>query len=26
VPLASRDGDIWDWTLPYSEWQSLSAL
>ena len=26
VPLASRDGDIWDWTLSYSEWQSLSAL
>lgn len=26
VPLAERDGDIWDWTLPYAEWQTLSAL
>ncbi|MDN5929889.1 MAG: Ig-like domain-containing protein [Pseudonocardia sp.] len=26
VPLAARDGDIWDWTLPYAEWQTLSAL
>ncbi len=26
VPLASRDGDVWDWTLPYDEWQTLSAL
>lgn len=26
VPLAPRDGDIWDWTLPYPQWQTLSAL
>ncbi len=26
VPLASRDGDVWDWTLPYDQWQTLSAL
>ena len=26
VALASRDGDIWDWTLPYDEWRTLSAL
>ncbi|MBW0115194.1 L,D-transpeptidase [Pseudonocardia abyssalis] len=26
VPLASRDGDIWDWTLSYDQWQQLSAL
>lgn len=26
VPLASRDGDIWDWTLSYDQWRELSAL
>ncbi|WP_051580750.1 L,D-transpeptidase [Pseudonocardia acaciae] len=26
VNLSSRDGDIWDWTLPWPEWQKLSAL
>jgi lipoprotein-anchoring transpeptidase ErfK/SrfK len=26
VDLAPRDGDVWDWTLSWKEWQSLSAL
>jgi lipoprotein-anchoring transpeptidase ErfK/SrfK len=26
VRLSSRDGDIWDWTLSWAEWTSLSAL
>ena len=26
VPLAARDGDVWDWTLSWDEWQGLSAL
>jgi lipoprotein-anchoring transpeptidase ErfK/SrfK len=26
VPLSSRDGDIWDWTLSWDEWKTLSAL
>jgi lipoprotein-anchoring transpeptidase ErfK/SrfK len=26
VPLSSRDGDIWDWTLSWEEWKDLSAL
>jgi lipoprotein-anchoring transpeptidase ErfK/SrfK len=26
VPLSSRDGDIWDWTLTWEQWQDLSAL
>jgi hypothetical protein len=24
--LAPRDGDVWDWTLSWKEWQGLSAL
>ncbi|MCX6462121.1 MAG: L,D-transpeptidase, partial [Pseudonocardiales bacterium] len=26
VPLAERDGDVWDWTLSWEQWQALSAL
>jgi lipoprotein-anchoring transpeptidase ErfK/SrfK len=26
VKLSARDGDIWDWTLSWSQWQQLSAL
>jgi lipoprotein-anchoring transpeptidase ErfK/SrfK len=26
VKLASRDGDIWDWTLSWDQWKGLSAL
>ncbi|MGE3286234.1 MAG: Ig-like domain-containing protein [Pseudonocardia sp.] len=26
VRLAERDGDIWDWTLSWEQWKSLSAL
>jgi lipoprotein-anchoring transpeptidase ErfK/SrfK len=26
VKLSARDGDIWDWTLPWDEWKALSAL
>ena len=26
VQLASRDGDIWDWTLSWDQWKALSAL
>jgi lipoprotein-anchoring transpeptidase ErfK/SrfK len=26
VPLSARDGDIWDWTVPWEEWKRLSAL
>ena len=26
VPLAARDGDIWDWTLSWDQWKKLSAL
>jgi lipoprotein-anchoring transpeptidase ErfK/SrfK len=26
VPLSSRDGDIWDWTLSWNDWKGLSAL
>jgi lipoprotein-anchoring transpeptidase ErfK/SrfK len=26
VQLASRDGDIWDWTLSWDQWKGLSAL
>jgi lipoprotein-anchoring transpeptidase ErfK/SrfK len=26
VELAPRDGDVWDWTLSWKEWQALSAL
>ena len=26
VKLASRDGDIWDWTLSWDQWTGLSAL
>ncbi|HLU57285.1 MAG TPA: Ig-like domain-containing protein [Pseudonocardia sp.] len=26
VALSARDGDIWDWTLSWEEWKSLSAL
>ena len=24
--LSASDGDMFDWTLPWSEWQRLSAL
>lgn len=26
VRLSARDGDIWDWTLSWEEWQRLSVL
>jgi lipoprotein-anchoring transpeptidase ErfK/SrfK len=26
VPLSSSDGDIYDWAIPWSQWQNLSAL
>ena len=26
VKLSARDGDVWDWTLSWSQWQKLSAL
>jgi hypothetical protein len=26
VPLSARDGDIWDWTLSWEQWQVLPAL
>ncbi|WP_345411932.1 L,D-transpeptidase [Pseudonocardia xishanensis] len=26
VPLSARDGDVWDWTVSWSQWQELSAL
>ncbi len=26
VALAARDGDIWDWTLSWDQWKTLSAL
>ena len=26
VSLASRDGDIWDWTLSWEQWKKLSAV
>ncbi len=26
IQLSARDGDIWDWTLPWEQWQTLSAL
>ncbi len=25
-PLTARDGDLYDWTIPWDEWRSLSAL
>jgi lipoprotein-anchoring transpeptidase ErfK/SrfK len=26
IQLSARDGDIWDWTLSWEKWKSLSAL
>ena len=26
VALSPKDGDVFDWTIPWSEWQGLSAL
>jgi lipoprotein-anchoring transpeptidase ErfK/SrfK len=26
IALSAKDGDIWDWTLSWSQWQRLSAL
>jgi lipoprotein-anchoring transpeptidase ErfK/SrfK len=26
VAMSARDGDIWDWTLSWEQWQELSAL
>ncbi|ANY06264.1 L,D-transpeptidase [Pseudonocardia sp. HH130630-07] len=26
VQLSPSDGDLWDWTVPWDEWQRLSAL
>lgn len=26
VPLSKADGDIWDWTVPWDQWLTMSAL
>ncbi|MEN3269365.1 Ig-like domain-containing protein [Pseudonocardia sp.] len=26
IPLSSRDGDIYDWTIPWNQWKTMSAL
>jgi lipoprotein-anchoring transpeptidase ErfK/SrfK len=26
IPMSGADGDIWDWTVPWDKWQSMSAL
>jgi lipoprotein-anchoring transpeptidase ErfK/SrfK len=26
IQLSRQDGDIYDWTIPWDEWQTLSAL
>lgn len=26
VPLAAEDGDFYDWTIPYEQWKTMSAL
>jgi lipoprotein-anchoring transpeptidase ErfK/SrfK len=26
VQLSAQDGDVWDWTLSWAQWQELSAL
>jgi lipoprotein-anchoring transpeptidase ErfK/SrfK len=26
VPLTSTDGDLYDWTIPWDQWQGMSAL
>jgi lipoprotein-anchoring transpeptidase ErfK/SrfK len=26
VPLSATDGDIYDWTIPWDQWQTMSAL
>jgi lipoprotein-anchoring transpeptidase ErfK/SrfK len=26
VALSARDGDIYDWTIPWTQWRKLSAL
>ncbi len=26
IPLSQSDGDVYDWTIPWSKWQTLSAL
>lgn len=26
VQLSEADGDLWDWTVPWEEWQQMSAL
>ena len=26
IQLSARDGDVWDWTLSWEKWQTLSAL
>lgn len=26
VPLSAADGDIYDWTVPWQQWQTMSAL
>jgi len=26
IPLSYADGDLWDWTVSWSEWKSMSAL
>ena len=26
VQLSPKDGDIWDWTVPWAQWKTMSAL
>jgi len=26
IPLSAGDGDLYDWTIPWAEWQKMSAL
>ena len=26
IPLSQSDGDVYDWSIPWSKWQTLSAL
>ena len=26
IPLSARDGDIYDWTIPWDQWKAMSAL
>jgi lipoprotein-anchoring transpeptidase ErfK/SrfK len=26
IQMSAKDGDIWDWTMPFEQWKNLSAL